>query len=53
MFGHNGAGGQIAWVDPATGLSFAFCTNGFDRNAARLARRTVALSARAAACVRA
>jgi len=51
MFGHNGAGGQIAWCDPDTGLSFAFCTNGFDRNAIRQARRTVALSARAAACV--
>jgi CubicO group peptidase (beta-lactamase class C family) len=23
-FGHNGAGGQICWADPATGLSFAF-----------------------------
>jgi CubicO group peptidase (beta-lactamase class C family) len=51
MFGHNGAGGQIAWADPDTGLSFAFCTNGFDRNAIRQARRTVGLSARAAACV--
>jgi len=51
MFGHNGAGGQIAWADPETGLSFAFCTNGFDRNALRQGRRTVALSARASACV--
>jgi CubicO group peptidase (beta-lactamase class C family) len=51
MFGHNGAGGQIAWGDPETGLSFAFLTNGFDRNAIRQGRRTVALSARAAACV--
>jgi CubicO group peptidase (beta-lactamase class C family) len=23
-FGHMGAGGQIAWADPETGLSFAF-----------------------------
>jgi CubicO group peptidase (beta-lactamase class C family) len=51
-FGHNGAGGQIAWADPESGLSFAFCTNGFDRNAVRQARRTVALSALAAAGVR-
>jgi CubicO group peptidase (beta-lactamase class C family) len=51
MFGHNGAGGQIAWADPETGLSFAFLTNGFDRNALRQGRRTVALSTRAAACV--
>jgi CubicO group peptidase (beta-lactamase class C family) len=51
MFGHNGAGGQIAWADPETSLSFAFLTNGFDRNAIRQGRRTVALSTRAAACV--
>src|SRR5207237_10189860 len=31
-FGHNGAGGQIAWADPATGLSFAYLTNGLDQN---------------------
>ena len=34
-FGHNGAGGQIAWADPATGLSFAFVTNGYDRHEVR------------------
>jgi len=49
-FGHNGAGGQVAWADPATGISFAFLTNGFDRNAIRQARRGLALSSRAAAC---
>jgi CubicO group peptidase (beta-lactamase class C family) len=47
-FGHNGAGGQIAWADPASGLSFAYLTNGFDRDAIRQARRGVALSSRAA-----
>lgn len=26
-FGHQGQGGQIAWADPATGLSFAYLTN--------------------------
>ncbi|MCU1415604.1 MAG: CubicO group peptidase beta-lactamase class family [Microbacteriaceae bacterium] len=26
-FGHQGQGGQVAWADPATGLSFAFLTN--------------------------
>jgi CubicO group peptidase (beta-lactamase class C family) len=50
MFGHNGAGGQIAWADPETGISFAYCTNGFDRNWLRLGRRTVGLSSRAALC---
>jgi CubicO group peptidase (beta-lactamase class C family) len=47
-FGHGGAGGQIGWADPASGLSFAFCTNGFDRDVIRQARRGVALSSRAA-----
>jgi CubicO group peptidase (beta-lactamase class C family) len=46
--GHNGAGGQIAWADPATGLSFAYVTGGHDRNAVREARRCVALSSLAA-----
>jgi len=49
-FGHLGAGGQIAWADPATGLSVGFCTNGFDRDVLREARRTVALSSLAGAC---
>ena len=48
-FGHNGAGGQIAWADPDTGISFAYCTNGFDRHPVRQARRGVALSSLAAA----
>jgi CubicO group peptidase (beta-lactamase class C family) len=51
MFGHGGAGGQIGWADPVSGLSFAFCTNGFDRHELRQARRGVALSSRAAACL--
>ncbi|OGO50830.1 MAG: hypothetical protein A2148_03960 [Chloroflexi bacterium RBG_16_68_14] len=28
-FGHDGAGGQIAWGDPETGISVGYCTNGF------------------------
>ena len=27
-FGHAGAHGQVAWADPATGISFAYLTNG-------------------------
>ncbi len=49
-FGHSGAGGQAAWADPATGISFAYLTNGLDRNDLASARRRVALSARALAC---
>jgi CubicO group peptidase (beta-lactamase class C family) len=50
-FGHNGAGGQIAWADPATGLSFCYLTNGLDRNVLREPRRTTALASLAAVCV--
>lgn len=50
VFGHLGAGGQIAWADPATGLSFAYLTNGHDRDVLREGRRTTALSSLAAVC---
>jgi CubicO group peptidase (beta-lactamase class C family) len=49
-FGHNGAGGQLAWGDPETGISLGYCTNGFDRHPLRLARRGVAISSLAASC---
>lgn len=49
-FGHNGAGGQIAWADPETGLSFCYLTNGLDRNLLREPRRTTAIASLAAAC---
>lgn len=50
-FGHNGAGGQLCWADPATGLSLAYLTPGHDRDAIRQGRRGVAISSLAAACV--
>ena len=49
-FVHGGAGGQIGWADPATGISIGYCTNGFDRNDVRQGRRGVALSSLAAVC---
>lgn len=49
-FGHGGAGGQIGWADPATGISLGYCTNGFDRNDLRQGRRGVAISSLAAVC---
>ncbi len=47
-FGHDGAGGQIAWVNPETGLSFCYLTNGLDRNILREKRRTLGIGSRAA-----
>ena len=49
-FGHNGAGGQLAWADPATGLSLGYTTNGFDRHEVRQPKRGAAIGALAALC---
>lgn len=49
-FGHNGAGGQLAWADPATGLSLGYVTNGYDRHQIREPRRGTSISSIAAAC---
>jgi CubicO group peptidase (beta-lactamase class C family) len=47
-FGHGGAGGQIAWADPTSGLSVGYVTNGLERNLVAEYRRDAALSNRAA-----
>jgi CubicO group peptidase (beta-lactamase class C family) len=49
-FGHNGAGGQVAFADPATGLSFGYCTNGLDADILRQWRRVSGIASRAGAC---
>ena len=49
-FGHNGAGGQLCWADPATGLSLAYLTSGHDRHNVRQGRRGVAINSLAAVC---
>ena len=49
-FGHNGAGGQLVWADPATGISFTYLTPGHDRNSVRQGSRGVAISSLAAVC---
>lgn len=49
-FGHNGAKGQLAFADPATGLSVAVLTNGLDLNEVRQPRRDSALASLAALC---
>lgn len=51
-FGHNGAGGQLAWADPDSGLSFVYLTNGIDAHPIRQAKRGVALSSIAAEVAR-
>ncbi|MGI8709776.1 MAG: serine hydrolase, partial [Acidimicrobiales bacterium] len=47
-FGHNGAGGQLAFADPLTGLSVAYATAGMDQNVIRQQRRDTAIASLAA-----
>ena len=47
-FGHDGAGGQIAWLNPDTGVSFVYLTNGLDEHIPRQKRRMLAIGSRAA-----
>ncbi len=47
-FGHNGAGGQLAFADPVTGLSVAYATAGMDQNVIRQQRRDTAIASLAA-----
>jgi CubicO group peptidase (beta-lactamase class C family) len=49
-FGHGGAGGQIAWGDPETGISVGYATNGFADVMAQ-GRRITAIGSLAANCV--
>jgi CubicO group peptidase (beta-lactamase class C family) len=49
-FGHDGAGGQTCWFDPATGLSFVYLTDGIDRHLLRQWKRTRSIASRAAVC---
>jgi CubicO group peptidase (beta-lactamase class C family) len=49
-FGHQGIGGQVAWGDPVSGISFCLLTNGIDANPLRSAQLCAAASNRAGAC---
>jgi CubicO group peptidase (beta-lactamase class C family) len=51
-FGHNGAGGQLAFGDPVTGLSVGYLTAALDQNMIRQARRDVAIGSLAADLLR-
>lgn len=48
-FGHDGVGGQLAWADPETGLSFCFVVNALERNLIVERKRSYAVAQRAAA----
>lgn len=47
-FGHNGAGGQLAFADPETGLSVGYVTAALDQHLIRQMRRDTAIASLAA-----
>ena len=49
-FGHDGAGGMIAWADPESGLSFSFLTNGMVTDGREEVSRCQDFARLAAAC---
>ncbi|MCZ6784554.1 MAG: serine hydrolase, partial [Proteobacteria bacterium] len=49
--GHMGAGGQIAWADPESGLSFAYVTNGAHRDPLAQGAIGLDLSTKALKCL--
>jgi CubicO group peptidase (beta-lactamase class C family) len=49
-FGHGGIGGQVAWADPETGLSFCYLNAGIGSDFDAQARRASALSDLATTC---
>lgn len=51
-FGHNGAGGQIVWADPETGVSFVFLTSAIERNFISEAKRTLSIASKAGLATR-
>ena len=52
VFGHHGAGGQLCWADPDSGLSFSFLHDTLDQNPAQEIKRSREINELAAACVR-
>jgi CubicO group peptidase (beta-lactamase class C family) len=49
-FGAQGVGGQIAWADPDSGLSFSYLTNGLDVDVVGSFVRSAKLAGLAARC---
>ena len=50
-FGHDGAGGQLGFADPGSGLSVCFLNNALDDDVIRQFRRSIAVATRAVACI--
>jgi CubicO group peptidase (beta-lactamase class C family) len=51
-FGAQGVGGQVAWADPQSGLSFCYLTNGLDADVIASFTRSAKLAGLAARCAR-
>jgi CubicO group peptidase (beta-lactamase class C family) len=49
-FGAQGVGGQVAWADPVSGLSFCYLTNGLDADVVGSFTRSAKLAGLAARC---
>jgi CubicO group peptidase (beta-lactamase class C family) len=49
-FGASGLGGQVAWADPDSGLSFCFLTNGLDEDQVSSFTRSSKIATYAARC---
>src|SRR4051812_36646708 len=49
-FGAQGVGGQIAWADPSSGLSFCYLTNGLDADVVASFTRSAKIAGLAARC---
>jgi CubicO group peptidase (beta-lactamase class C family) len=52
VFGHHGAGGQLCWCDPDTGVSFSFLHDTLEQHPGVELTRIAAINALVHACVR-
>ena len=50
-FGASGLGGQVAWADPDSGLSYCFLTNGLDQDPVAAFSRSSKIATYAARCL--
>lgn len=51
VFGHHGAGGQICWLDPDTGVSFCFLHDTLEQDPGAELTRIAAINAAVHACI--